>query len=280
MRLVAIITCLVLLLAPGNARAATGSGPCVISSEYYLIGGFHQGAWFDASATAQILQGSETYRFCSLAGASGTTFVGARPVVEQGPGEYWHVEMFPGIERKESEAHGVRFSAGLYLRCPWNPVPRVPTVQAHPDKAYEKVVREILAEEGLKNPKIVFEQVLRIDLDGDGVEEVILTASNHQDSHLPVHGRKGDYSLVLLRKLVNGKVENIVVNLDCHVLDEPEDGTGRLVNKFFVPLVADLDGDGVLEIVCEGQYYEGGWFEVFKSLGKVVKQVLTEGVGA
>lgn len=279
MRIPVVGLILVLGVLSGCVWAAEPTGLCAISGENYLIGGFENGVWLDASATAKLLRGQETFRKCSLSGSAKETYVGTKPSLEQGPCEYWFVELAPKPAKKD-DVPGIQWADGLYLHCPWNPVPRVPTVQTSPDPKYAKVIEDVLTKAGLKKPKIVFEQILRVDLEGDGVEEVIITASNIPDTDLPVTARKGDYSLVLLRKLIGGKVENIVVDLDCQAKDQPDDGGSSVANKFHVPALVDVDGDGVLEIVSEGVYYEGEWIEIFKMKGEKLEKVLNEGVGA
>ena len=44
--------------------------------------------------------------------------------------------------------------------------------------------------------------------------------------------------------------------------------------------VLDLNGDGRMEIVTYGRYYEGDWFDVFDLEGLAAKKVLTAGCGA
>jgi hypothetical protein len=47
-----------------------------------------------------------------------------------------------------------------------------------------------------------------------------------------------------------------------------------------VNALVDTNGDGVLEIVVFGQYYEGSWSSVYRVRGTQVEEVLTCGCGA
>ena len=96
----------------------------------------------------------------------------------------------------------------------WDALPRVPR-RTNPDQVvYKEAVAEVLKKKGLKNPKIKITQVIRIDLDGDGVEEGLITADTYGDKLYRHLQKRGTYSLVLLRKVINGKVETLVIEED------------------------------------------------------------------
>ncbi|MDQ3799514.1 MAG: hypothetical protein M3384_08695, partial [Acidobacteriota bacterium] len=75
--------------------------------------------------------------------------------------------------------------------------------------------------------------------------------------------QRGSYSFVLLRKIVSGKVRNIIVTGD-FVTKNINFG---VPGKFEISSIADLNGDGKLEIIIYGAYYEGNWIEAYEMKG-------------
>jgi hypothetical protein len=136
-------------------------------------------------------------------------------------------------------------------------------------------VAEVLKKKGLKNPKIKITQVIRIDLDGDGVEEVLITADTYGDKLYRHLQKRGTYSLVLLRKVINGKVETLVIEEDYF----PSTRKYGVPHRYWVGAVLDVDGDGVMEIVLHAMYYEGGGTSVYRVEENKVEQVLVAGWG-
>ena len=59
----------------------------------------------------------------------------------------------------------------------------------------------------------------RADIEGDGVDEVLIEASLHADESL-LGRAAGDYSVVLLRRLNGGEVETVLVRGDVVTEDE------------------------------------------------------------
>ncbi len=50
---------------------------------------------------------------------------------------------------------------------------------------------------------------------------------------------------------------------------------------FYTPAsVFDANGDGKLEVLGRGRYYEGDWTSLYEVRGENAKQVLSEGCGA
>ncbi len=115
----------------------------------------------------------------------------------------------------------------------------------------------------------------RIDLEGDGVDEAVVTANRQATWPEP---SAGDFSIVLLRKVIDDQVQTAIL-YSSYQVDEPEQYfwvRGRLVG------FGDFNGDAKLEIIVASEYYEGAGLEVFEyvddDLGPVL--VLDSGCGA
>lgn len=120
---------------------------------------------------------------------------------------------------------------------------------------YAEVARGLLAERGLVVPNPRIKQLYRTDLEGDGVNEVLVVAEDIQGSYFP---RVGDYSIVFLRKIVEGTVETAILG-ESVITDEDS-----FVIGFSVGGVADLNGDAKMEVVISAAYYEGLGVEVWE----------------
>ncbi len=144
---------------------------------------------------------------------------------------------------------------GVAVSAPWDLTPHL--VQSlSDDGTYAGFASVLLADRGLEvdNPTIV--QLLRVDLEGDGVNEVIVIA---EEMGLPP--LVGDYSIVFMRKVVEGEVETSI--LGEWIIVDDEFGFQNFVS-LQVGAVADLSGDGQMEIVVSSAYFEGLGVEVWE----------------
>ena len=75
-------------------------------------------------------------------------------------------------------------------------------------------MREFLEARRMSDPKVKITRILRVDLDGDGEDEALINATNYftKDGEVPMDtAAPGSYSIVLLRRVVAGKVETGLV---------------------------------------------------------------------
>lgn len=116
---------------------------------------------------------------------------------------------------------------------------------------YRKVVRDFLDEAGLKGAKVRLSKVVRADIDGDGTDEVIIEASSRGDLDRvsSMDTGKDDYSLVLLRHVAKGGAKGAA-------LEFISGRRGDTLELKQLRGLADLDGDGRMEIVTTGKGYE------------------------
>ena len=129
-------------------------------------------------------------------------------------------------------------------------------------------MRAELKRRGLPNPQVTLTRLIRADLDGNGTQEVIIEArhfQNGRDDFPPPVGQPGDYSLLLLRAVVGGKVVTTV--LGEHIAPQTPWDSGSsdpmpMATLHRLAGVADLNGDGRMELVLYGAYYEGSGFSV------------------
>ena len=87
--------------------------------------------------------------------------------------------------------------------------------------------------------------------------------------------KAGDFSLVMLRKVIAGKPRMSTLMGVIHTA--PSSGAP---NRYGLSNVLDLNGDGSLEIVVEWNYYEGGGANVFQIKNGKISLALEASDGA
>lgn len=240
-------------------------------SEGCLMGGISEGQWLEADAVAPLLKGNERYRIYTLTKALGEATGSAASADGEPCNGSRKVTLSPKPE------------GGIAISGRWNALPRVPRMLSTNDPAYRRIVANLLRRRGFVRPKINITQVLRIDLDNDGIEEVLVSATHlaeglvSAERSMAVHGKPGDYSFVLLRKIVKGRVRDtlLVEHFYPRRKESPE-----TPYQYDVAAVLDLNGDGKMEIIVHGNYYEGSWGTVFRLDKTKVENVFGCGCGA
>lgn len=230
-----------LVLLPGETRPI-------------LLGAWDGGRWLSPAATVPGLVAGARYRVQDLAGRV-TTAGGTRA-------------SSLGVPCEDSFDLGLNPSAAspdfrVVTPAAGNPRPRPVTVLPTSNPAYRALVRDELVRRGLRNPRVDLLGLTRADLDGDGTDEVIIEAAHYaQRSGLypPPVGQPGDYSLLLLRSVRDGKAQTTVLGASLAPRTPYDPGSGApmpLASLYRLAGLADLNGDGRMEILSFSSYYEG-----------------------
>lgn len=265
-----------LMIAAQPAAANDGSVHAIVNHNAgILLGGSRNGEWLPTAAVAPTLKSGERYRLYGLNGEVG----GA----EGGAPEY-HGQPCPNTMFVDTEMSPLEKLNGQEQELPnfmvavtgdWNAVPRKPKRFFTGQPIYHEAAAVFLREHGIAEPDVALTQAIRVDLDGDGTDEV-LVAGTRRKTHDPFYLSPSDYSFVYLRKLHAGRVETVPVAVDAH----PDPTADSVAYRFDVMAVMDLNGDGVMEIVVQSENYKGSTAAVFTVEGLTVTQVLIEGCGA
>lgn len=221
-----------------------------------IVAAFGALGWWDGAAWVQVdddtdlpVVGGEDYQVARL-GLEAVTSGGPSTLVCD-PIENPGVELeHPALLGEWPGPYGVAISA------PWSLTPHL-VEEIEDDGSYAGFARELLQSRGLDVAEPIIKQLLRVDIEGDGVNEIIVVAEDIQGSYLPP--TVGAYSIVFMRKVVDGQVETAVLG-DSIVADAEAD----LVVGYGVGAVADLTGDGIMEVVLSTAYYEGLGVEVWE----------------
>lgn len=154
-------------------------------------------------------------------------------------------------------------------------LPNVLRLHSPSSQTYRTAAADYFRSIGHYTKAVTLTQVIRTDLNGDGVEEVLITVRDDADG-IPTTVDAGDHSAILLRRVVNGGVETVLVDGEFYSAHE-DFGAPTTYN---IMAIADLNGDGLMEIVATADYYEGSSFVAYSMRGGVPTQVLTCGCGA
>ncbi len=266
------LLCLVLGLTLKNGALApqtSAVAPLVDVPSGFLLGGSRGGQWLDAKTTARALPPSASYRLFS-----------ATRLLGQGRGDAPKSQGPPcpdTLFTRISPNKNAEFALGGLA----NPLPRRPRIESVHQPAYRAVVAAILKSRGIARPRVKITQIWRVDLEGDGNQEVLLTATNKLEYNndprsISAASRAGDYSLLLLRRLVRGKVENRILEGEFY----PRARTFNAPSFYRLAAVLDANGDGKMEILLRGRYYEGEWTSLYSVEGHKPRAVLSAACGA
>lgn len=228
-----------------------------------LLGGVENGKWLTVKQTIAKTSGMEGYLITDTTGQKSTQFA---PILDSPdvPCE----EFYP--IRDAVPADGVAIGND----AKWKSMPRALRAIDANDKTYQKVVGDILRKKLINKPVVKITQAFRVDLDGDGKQEVVIAATNYKGGLSP-DTKAGDYSFVLVRKVVGKKVQDTIVSGEFY----PKAKTFNAPNQTRLSAIADLNGDGKMEIVIYGEYYEGQWVEAYEMRANKPVKVLQTGCG-
>lgn len=264
-RIVKVLLVLFVISAVSTAWAADKPGDSIPVVADLLLGGWMNGNWVDAETIASHVPAGLSYKTYSFEGAE-SDCVGFAPRYEEEGCEYYSIEFEDGSATSETL---------LAVGARHNGMPRLPKQQTGGLKPYEELVAGYLKKNGIAAEPMI-QQLVRIDLDGDGSEEVVIVAGN-ADSSRPVFF-ENTYSLVLFRRLVDGKVDTAVLHE--HYYHEDSEGMADSPSGYKTVFVVDINGDGSLELILRGSYYEGFWYEIYEFSRSGLKKVISDGLGA
>lgn len=177
----------------------------------------------------------------------------------------------PGVELEEVEPLGAwPGPSGVAISAPWELKPHL-IEEFSDDGTYAAFAADLLASRGMVVAEPKIKQLIRLDVEGDGINEILVVA---EDVPVGLFPDGDDYSIVFLRKVVQGEVQTAVLG-ESLVFDPDVD----FLVSFSVGAVADLSGDGKMEIIVNGAYFEGISWELWEYVNDDLGPVLQLSIG-
>ncbi|PKN95473.1 MAG: hypothetical protein CVU44_01960 [Chloroflexi bacterium HGW-Chloroflexi-6] len=232
---------------------------------FQILGGYLNGIWLDNEATFARMAFDQPYDLYTPDGYLGQ-FSPYDSASVAGPP--WHGTYYVGSDFSESHPLLFGFSQG------WKVTSR-PMQDLSPDSAvYQQAVREWLNSQGLAQPVVQVSRIVRTDLEGDGTDEVFITASYFKTPNpLSPLVELGDYSVILMRKVRGNTVVTLPLAADVYHNAQAEPGYPL---TYELLTLLDLNQDGVLEVVLYATRWEGHGVIIYEVKGESIIEVIRE----
>lgn len=250
---------LVIMLAAVTVSAGQSAIVPIVELKFRgLMGGVQNGKWIPPAKAAPPMKPETEFILVGWNGVEEGGVTLAKKAEQEDV-----CQDFTRMEFELEQDHGVAIGSS----AKWNPVPRIPKPVELNNATYRTVVANFLRKKGIARPVVRIKEAYRVDLEGDGVEEVVLSATYYKNG-LSSRAAVGDYSFVIVRKAVGKVVTDHLLEGD-FILKRVDFGAPT---ENHISAIADLNGDGKMEIVLYGFYYEGDFASAFEMKnGKPVK---------
>lgn len=229
-------------------------------NEFWVIGGVQDGAWLPAEVMADQVQYEQAYELYAngYAGLATTKDNGAPPSPPR------CAERTIGSDYSTNVPHVIGVEQGWdVIYRPWREI-------AVDTPVYYGAVADWLLAQGFTLPVVEIDRILLVDLEGDGVDEVFISASHFEDAsgHM---AEQGDYSILLMRKLVGAEVVTVPVVADLYTSPTAEQ---VFPLTYLLGNLLDLNQDGVLDLIVAVERWEGNGVILYEVEGTSVAEVL------
>ena len=244
---------------PGDFSHVLYGGKVYQTTFFLLLGGVSRDTWLAPDESVASYEGEATYSLHSMTQEYKYFLWGKSP------------EFSPTCQTYSVSSDADPAEAGFVTVLDgWDITKREVTELSDDNEFYRQAVTDWLASEGVDAPQIGSLQTFRVDIEGDGTDEVFISATRLDDSQ---HTTKaGDYSIVLMRKVYeNAAITKLVVG-DIYRSEGLEITYPR---TYSLANFIDLNQDGVLEVVVEIRGWEKFGAIVFQIDGQEVIQTLS-----
>lgn len=228
------------------------------STFFLLLGGVTRDGWLSPEESAVRFSGEATYSLHSMVYITKYFLWGRAP------------EYQPAYQSYLIGTDAMLDESGMVGTLDGWPVAKWQADELSPDNdLYRQAVLDWLAKQGVADPQLGSLRVFRVDLENDGSDEIFLNATRLDDSQHTT--RAGDYSIVLMRKIVGTEVVMVPLVADVYFSREAE---VTFPHTYSLANFIDLNQDGKLEVVVDFRKWEGFGAAVFQVNGQTVIQAL------
>ena len=254
--------------APTTSVATTPTRPedvlSVVVSRYGLMG-WWDGEWVVPEGLSDVpVEGGERYQVVMLDQPQSNAIGSSARLCE--PSQTPVLDLDPPLPGGFGDVGAIAVLSNWELR------PSPVTVVGELIQEHRDAVLGVLEPLGILSEPEVYQQLV-VDLEGDGTQEVIIVVKQVAGD---LFAQPGDYSVVLLRKVVEGEWQTAVLETSLAQPDSP------YILSHSVAAVADLNGDGKMEIAIDAVYYEGSGSVAYEYVDNDIgaQAVLNGGCGA
>lgn len=226
---------------------------------FLLLGGVSRDAWLPPDESVARYAGEATYSLHSMTQEYKYFLWGKSP------------EFSPTCQTYSVSSEADPDESGFVTVLDgWDITKREVTELSADGELYRQSVTDWLASEGVDAPQVGSLQIFRVDIEGDGTDEVFISA-NHFREETGHMTEAGDYSVILMRRVVGNDVITLGIVQDVYSSQGPELTFPR---TYSLANFIDLNQDGVLEVVVEIRGWEKFGAIVFQIDGQDVIQTL------
>ena len=228
------------------------------STFFLLLGGVGTDEWLAPDESAARFSGEVTYSLHTLTQEYRYFLWGKVP------------ELSPTCQNYFVKTDAVLDEAGFIgVVDGWNITKRAAAELSADVEFYQQAVLDWLADGGVDDPQPGTLQIFRVDVEGDGSDEIFISATRLDKSQHATQA--GDYSVVLMRRVAGNDAVTIPLVADIYSSKEIEITYPR---TYSLANFIDLNQDGVLEVVVDIQQWEGFGAIIYQIEGQDVHQAL------
>ncbi len=242
------------LSQPAAIIARVAGGP----KSFLLLGGSQNGSWVAAAEMEGDLTGRSKYKlyipFEFQEWGLGQELGFARLCDEH----------FITIDRALSSQSAVGISGD------WDVFPRTPVALSTEIEPYLQSVAAWQVDQAPSQPIAAIQKVWLIDVEGNGTDEVFINASHFTES-TGHNVEPRDYTVILMRTVIGSEVVTVELAGDYYT----ESAVNYFPLTYNLEFIADLNGDGKMEVVVGVSRWEGTGVMVFEIDGAEADLVLS-----
>ncbi len=134
------------------------------------------------------------------------------------------------------------------------------------NELYRQAVLDWLTAQGIAAPEVGTLRVFRVDLEGDGADEVFISATHLENQHAV---KPGDYSVILMRRVEGNNVVTLPLLGDVYSSEE-----AALPQTYSLGNFLDLNQDGALEVIVDVERWEWAGAFIYQIDGQNITHVL------
>ncbi len=231
---------------------------------YQVLGGYQDGIWLTDEDIMKVLKYEQQVDVYDDNGWFGTTTIHDISTLDPS----FCGKIFVGSDLLEMSGWQFAFYQGWQVTVrPWTEISTDVDI-------YRIAVKDWLIKQGFSNPQVQVSRILRVDLEGDGADEVFISASYFKvpNPQSPL-AEFGDYSIVLMRKVFGNDVITIPIVADLYHNSRPEP---LFPFTYELSGFLDLNQDENLEVILDMTCWEGNGMVVYELRDGNIIQVISE----